>query len=341
MQNGPVCLEGITPVQSSHIVKASTPSRAFEKMGVLILAGGQGTRLGFDGPKGCFELNLKKKKSLFEILFEKVKAKGDHLSIAIMTSPINHDETLAFFEKNSWFGYSKEGIDFFQQELMPTCDEEGNVFLESPNQIAQAPAGNGKALFHLQSSPIWEKWRAKKIECIQVIPVDNPLADPFDGELLSCHETAKVDLALKCIERGDPQEKLGVLVTKQGRLVVQEYSELSEEVKKEHLVFSLGHSGLFSCSMDFIEHLVSESFSMPWHLAHKKGNRAFLASDGWQAEEIWAWKFETFIFDIFPHTSSYQVVIGDRKKCFAPLKNLIGPDSPETVVRALSACGYH
>jgi len=336
----PLNPQDFSPVSHENVVQDITPSRSFEKMGVLILAGGQGTRLGFDGPKGCFELPLKEKKSLFQIHFEKIKAKGKNLSVAIMTSPINHDATLAYLQANDWFGLSPDQVDLYEQELIPMCDESGHLFFEAPDKIAEAPAGNGKALFHLYQSPIWEKWRKKGLEYIQVVPVDNPLAEPFDGELLACHEQGQSELVLKCIERIDPEEKLGVIVAKKGQLMIREYSEVSEKVKmgrtKDRLTYFLGNSGLFSCSMDYIERMANASITIPWHLAHKKGKRLVASSDGWKTEEAWIWKFETFIFDIFPYAQSFKVIVGDRKKCFAPLKNLSGPDSPEIVVNKLS-----
>lgn len=331
--------QDFSPVADECVVHEMTPSQAYEKMGVLILAGGQGTRLGLDGPKGCFELPLDEKKSLFQIHFEKIKAKGTDLSVAIMTSPINHDATLAYLKANDYFGLSPSQVDLYQQELIPMCDDHGYLFFEAPDKVAQAPAGNGKALFHLYMTPIWGKWREKGVEYIQVVPIDNPLAEPFDGELLACHMEDRLDLALKCIERVDPEEKLGVIVEKQGKLMIREYSEVSDSVKAERtgeqLTYYLGNSGLFSCSMDYIERMVEGAFEMPWHLAHKRGKRLVSTPNGWESEETWIWKFETFIFDIFPYADSFKVIVRDRKKCFAPLKNLSGADSPEIVAEAL------
>ncbi|WP_420421511.1 UTP--glucose-1-phosphate uridylyltransferase [Simkania sp.] len=328
-----------SPVASERVVRELALSHDFEKMGVLILAGGQGTRLGFEGPKGCFELPLEEKKSIFQIHFERIKSKGTNLSVAIMTSPLNHEATLAYLQANDYFGLSPSQVDLYQQELIPMCDDQGYLFYEAPDKIAEAPAGNGKALFHLYGTPIWEKWRQKGVEYIQVVPVDNPLAEPFDGELLACHVEDHLDLALKCIERVNPEEKLGVIVEKQGKLMIREYSEVSDSVRMgrsgERLTYNLGNSGLFSCSMDYIERLIEGAFEMPWHLAHKKGKRLISTPDGWKTEEAWIWKFETFIFDIFPYADSFRVIVGDRKKCFAPLKNLSGPDNPQIVADAI------
>lgn len=341
-QSTPLDPQGFSPVSDAYVLHEIEPSPHYEKMGVLILAGGQGTRLGFDGPKGCFELPLADKKSLFQLHFETIKTKGANGSVAIMTSPLNHEATKAYLEKHNWFGLHPDQVDLFEQELIPMCDDQGNLFLDAPDHIAESPAGNGKALFHLHNSSIWAKWRERGIEYIQVVPVDNPLAKPFDGELLACHETSHAELVLKCIERVNPEEKLGVIVVKDGQLMIREYSEVSTEVKTGQLPdgrlrYYLGNSGLFSCSMDFVERMAEADFSMPWHLAHKQGECLVETPEGWTTEKVWIWKFETFIFDLFPSAHSYQIIVGDRKQCFAPLKNLTGPDSPETVAEAVNS----
>lgn len=339
MKKHSLALKGFSLFSDDQIIEHVRASKAFEKIGVVILAGGQGSRLGFDGPKGCFELPLARKKSLFQILFEKIKAKGKNLSVAIMTSPLNHCKTLNALKEKNWFGLSPHCLDFYQQEILPMCDDEGEVFFEAPNKIAKAPAGNGKALFHLYHSPIWEKWKKTGVEYIQVLPVDNPLAEPFDGEMLACHEKEDLDLVVKAIMRTDPEEKLGILAKRDNKLIVCEYSEASEEMKSERvgdrLTYFLGNTGLFSCSMNYIERLSRHPFELPWHFAHKKGKQLVLTPGGSEIKEVWAWKFETFIFDLFPYARSWKVLLGNRKKCFAPLKNLFGQDSPETVAKAI------
>lgn len=305
-------LESFVPLNEGAIVQNIVPSSDFKKMGCLVLAGGQGTRLGVDGPKGCVELPLQEKKTLFELIFEKVKEKGRDLSLAVMTSPVNHEATVRYFEENDYFGLTNVSV--FPQEMMPVCDEEGNLY-----EGMESPDGNGKALKNLYDSGVWKLWKGKGVEVVQVIPVDNPKAEPFDGELLAVHEKQQVDLVLKCIRRDSPKEKLGVIGEERGKLMIREYSELTERM--QDLGFPLGNTGLFSCSMDFAAR--AARVELPWHLAHK------------QAGDVWIWKFETFIFDLFPYANSFKVIISERKNCFAPLKNRSGPDSLETVAKAL------
>jgi len=270
-------LETFVPLDESAIVQAIAPSSNFKKMGCLVLAGGQGTRLGVNGPKGCVELPLQEKKTLFQLIFERVKEKGNDLSLAVMTSPINHEATIKYFEEHDYFGLTNVSV--FSQEMMPVCDEEGNLYGDM-----ESPDGNGKALKNLFDSGVWEVWKAKGVEVVQVIPVDNPKAEPFDGELLAIHEKEQVDLVLKCIRRDSSKEKLGVIGEERGNLMIREYSELTERM--QDLGFSLGNTGLFSCSMDFVAR--ATSVELPWHLAHK------------QAGDVWVWKFETLFLTCSP-----------------------------------------
>ncbi|NRA89708.1 MAG: UTP--glucose-1-phosphate uridylyltransferase [Simkaniaceae bacterium] len=300
------------PINESNVLRSTSASSDFEKMGCLILAGGKGTRLGFNGPKGCFLIPLKEKKTLFQLLFEKILKKGEDLPVAIMTSPLNQDATFKYLEENHYFGL--KNVSLFNQEMIPVCDDEGNLIDD-----VQSPDGNGKAFQNLVRSKIWEGWKARGIEFVQVLPIDNPKADPFDGELLKVHETEGVELVLRGIERASKDEKLGVIGTEKGKLGVLEYSELTE--KSKDLGFTLGNTGVFSVSCEFIERIAP--LDLPFHLAQKIENGRSV------------WKFETFIFDLFCHANSFKILISDRKKCFAPLKNRSGPDSLETVTKAL------
>lgn len=323
-----------SPIREEHIVFHTSSSPSIQKIGCLILAGGQGTRLG-KGPKGLVELPIQGKKTLFELLFNKIKEKGEHLSIAIMTSPLNHEATINYLKKENWFGVDPSYIDVFRQDMLPLCDETGHLFLEKGGKIAEAPSGNGKALFHLYERGIALKWEKRGVEYVQVIPIDNPLALPFDGEFLYIHEKKGAQLVLRSIRRKDAEEKVGLLGMQKGHLAIREYSELSEEIKGNIERFYLANTGLFSCSLDFIKKVSTSNITLPWHVAKKKGEKAVQAKDGWKTTEIWTWKFELFIFDLFPYADSFQVILTDREKCFAPLKNQTGPDSIETVTKNL------
>ena len=315
--------ETFLPVPDEKIVEALPKSNKLHRMGCLVLAGGQGTRLGVEGPKGCVELPLKEKKSLFQIISEKVKAKGVDLPLAIMTSPLNHRATRQYLEDNDYFGLTN--VEIFSQELIPMCDDVGKVFYEAKERIAKAPDGNGRALKNLYQSGVWEKWREQGVHYVQVMFVDNPLADPFDGEMLGVHEKEGVELVVKCVKRTSPDEKLGVLGVEKGRLMIREYSELTPRMRD--LGFPLGNTGLFSCTMDFVKR--SQKIDLPWHFARKQATRER------ESEKVWIWKFEAFIFDLFPHATSFKVIVADRTTCFAPLKNREGPNGLDVVAQAI------
>ncbi len=286
------------------------------KLGCLILAGGEGTRLGWDGPKGAFPVTRFKKKSLFQLFCEKVNAAaqrdGAQVPLALMTSPLNHDQTVAFFEENNGFGVSPERLSFFQQGMLPLLDHNKKPTHE------RGPDGNGPALKYFCESGIFAKWRELGIEHVHVLLVDNALADPCDAELLGVHASEGLDWTVKCIEKESPQEKVGVLAEVEGRLQVIEYTELPKELGVE---FALANTGMFCLSMDFIEHV--KDVRLPVHLAKKK--RA----------GRWIFKQETFLFELMKEARKSAAVLYDRESVFAPLKNKEGDKCHRSVLSAL------
>lgn len=292
----------------------------------LVVAGGQGTRLKCDGPKGIYPISVIENKSLFQLIAEKViaasKVAGRPLQIAFMTSPLNHEHTISFFNDHNFFGLSQDQISFYPQAVLPFLDEKGNLFLENPSSIAEGPDGNGSSLSELVKSGVWEKWHASGVRYINFILVDNPLADPFDAELVGYHKRMEADVTLKCTERKSEKENVGMIVQQHGKIMVREYSELTSEDKasKKHRGANLS---LFCFSMDWVKEI--EHYAMPLHLAHKSH----------------AWKFEKFIFDILPVSHRTEALLYPRSECFAPLKNLTGNDSVETVKTALQERDRH
>lgn len=303
-------------------------------MGCLIVAGGQGTRLGFNGPKGLFPISLIKHKSLFQLFAEKTLAASKlakrSLPLAIMTSPLNHEETVNFFKENHFFGLQVSQVDFFSQGLLPFLDRDGKLFFDKEPIIAQGPNGNGFSLHHFYSSGLWKQWNKNGIRYLNYILVDNPLADPFDAELLGAHYRKESEITVKCTLKQNANEKVGVLVSSQDKVRVVEYSEMPENEKKAtNLDGSLRHScanlSLFCFSMDFIQS-VAEKGLMPLHPVLKKVG---------VGKEMTAWKFESYIFDLLPLAKKVHALLYPRESCFAPLKNLEGEDSVYTVQQAL------
>lgn len=316
------------------------------QLGCLLLAGGQGTRLQWKGPKGTYPISVIKKKSLFQLCAEKVKAAGlkagRALDLAIMTSEENNRETQSFFQQHAYFGLDPSQISFFVQEGFPLLDKHGKLFLQKPWEVAMGPNGNGESLLHFAKSGILDRWVQKGVEYLHVILVDNPLADPFDAELLGFHCQKDSDITLKCTEKGYPEEKVGVLVEYDGKYQVVEYSEMStyeknarrEDGRLKHCCANLS---MFCFSLSFIRRIVAENRRLPLHKALKSAQFVDERGDVEMSEMPFAWKFETFIFDWLLYTSKVDALIYPREQCFAPLKNLNGSDSPDTVRFSLQA----
>lgn len=285
---------------------------AHGKTGCLIVAGGQGTRLGFEGPKGIFPLTRVKRKTLFQLFAEKTAAASKQantpLPLAIMTSPLNDAVTKEYFAQNRYFGLLPEQLFFFTQDMLPYLDLEGNLFLEAPGLIAQGPDGNGNTLRKFYESGIWEQWNTLGIEQLLYIQIDNPLADPFDAELCGFHHRTKADITLKCVFRQDPQEKVGVVVRHGKQIEVVEYTELPAQEKEAISDHRVANISLFAFSMRFIEQC--KELELPLHASLKPAKP--LAK---------AWKMETFIFDHLPYAANVQALLYPRSDCFAPLKS--------------------
>lgn len=311
--------------------------------GCLIVAGGQGSRLRTDGPKGKCLVTKVHKKSLFQLFAEKVKAAGKQagrpLLLAIMTSPLNHQDTIDFFEENAYFGLNPPQISFFQQEMLPLLDQESNLFLETIDTLSMGPDGNGGALHQFFKCGLWNNWYSQGVRYLNFLPIDNPLADPFDAELFGYQQRQECDIVVKCTERKNPEENVGVLVMEKGKTAVIEYSELPQNERTGvnsdgTLLYSLANLSLFSFRMEFIKS-VAESTHPGLHKAFKAVKYLDRNRQTVQAKNPMAWKFETFIFDLLPFASKVDALLYSREVCFSPLKNLSGNDSFETVAQAL------
>lgn len=288
------------------------------QVGCLILAGGQGTRLKFDGPKGAFP--LLDGKSLFQIFCEKVKQAsllaGINLPLCLMTSELNHQQTVDFFHEHDCFGLEASQLSFFTQEMLPFLSDSGDWILEKPGKILEGPDGNGHALHLFYKTGLWRQWKEKGVEYLNVIFVDNALADPFDPEFVGFTVRKGVDAALKAVERLKADEKMGAVAERDGKLKVIEYFELPSNASE----FTLSSTGMFCLSMSFIEHLCKDlNAEFPLHLSRKNA----------------VWKCERFLFDLLHYARSSAAFVCPREKIYAPLKNATGEHSLETVQKAL------
>lgn len=347
-QKNPIPKDNIQPIKKSIKVSDITDLSLANEMlskgqvGCLIVAGGQGSRLQFNGPKGMFLVSPVCKKSLFQIFAEKVVAAGKRankiLPLAIMTSKENEAQIKDFFKMHDFFGLLKEQVSFFSQANMVVLDKTGNLFLENKYTIAKGPDGNGNSLKTFFTCGIFDEWLAKGVRCINYLLIDNPLADPFDLKMLSLQSQKNADVVIKCIKREDPKESVGVLVEISGVPHVVEYSEMNEteKFKKEpsgNLVHSLANISQFSFSMEFIKKIQEKN--LPLHKALKAVS--YLDSDGKtkQSGDKNAYKFETFIFDVLPFANKVEIMEDLRKNCFSPLKELSGLQNLQETLQTL------
>lgn len=323
---------------SYHLPILKTPSRAIlektnsnyllgesllreNKVGLLLLSGGQGSRLGFSGPKGCMPLPKLQKRTLFSILLSKCKELqqnlGVQLPIAIMTSPTNYWPTLTYLKNNHFFSLLPEQITIFQQQSFPLLDTEMNWYIQSPGLMGMGAGGNGAAFSDGKS--ILQNWKRKGIEWIQVIPIDNPLATPFDPYLIGCHLSNQSDLVISTMERNAQDTNVGLIGENNGKVYVQEY--MNAHLQSD---LSLAYLGIFSCHIDLA---LQWKNSFLWHCVKRNGMR-YCTGGTQQCLEIW--KLEKFLFDIFPLSNKFSLLIDERERCFSPIKSLYGKYSLES-----------
>lgn len=316
------------------------------KVGAVLLAGGQGTRLGLDRPKGTLNIGVAKELYLFEQLLRNLMdvtdEAGVYVPLYIMTSNINNADTTAFFEEHDYFGYPKDYVKFFVQEMVPACDYEGRIYMESQTEVAMSPNGNGGWFSSMVNAGLLSDIKERGIEWINVFAVDNCLqriADPmFVGATIAygCESGAKV------VRKAAPDERVGVLCTEDGKPSIAEYYEMTEEMataRKENgdLKYGFGVILNYLFSEKKLEQIADAR--MPIHVVEKK--IPYMDVDGTfvKPEQPNGYKFETLVLDMVHMMDDcipYEVV---REREFAPIKNLYGVDSLDSARELMKGCG--
>jgi len=308
------------------------------KLAAVTMAGGQGTRLGHNGPKGTFDIGLDSHKSLFELLSDYLKEEGKKHGVTIpwfiMTSKENNNATVEYFAKNKFFGYEKDkNIFFFIQGELPMVDTEGKILIGEDGLVKQAANGHGGIFEALVKNDMTKKMRELGIEWVFIGGVDNCLVKMVDPILMGIAIEKNVTAAGKSIVKANPQEKVGVFCKKNGKPYVIEYSEISTEMAERtdengELMFGESHilCNLFNISA--IERMGSTP--LPYHSAFKKAT--YIDKDGNKVVPTGpnAYKFEAFLFDAFGQLDDMAILRVRREEEFAPVKNATGVDSPET-----------
>jgi UDP-N-acetylglucosamine/UDP-N-acetylgalactosamine diphosphorylase len=306
------------------------------RIGAILVAGGQGTRLGFPKPKGLFSIGPISGKTLFQIHVEKLLALGRRHGVRIplylMTSPATHRETLDFFAQNNRFGLAEEDLVVFCQGTMPAVDiSTGRILMERPDRIAVSPDGHGGMLAAISGGGALDNILSRGIEHLFYFQVDNPLVDVCAAEFLGYHILDDSEITTQVVAKQDPFERVGNVVKVDGRLMVIEYSDLPDDVAQRRnadgsLAIWAGSIAVHAIGAAFLKRAAGMADALPFHIARKKVACIDAAGRLVEPREPNAVKFERFIFDLIPAAGHSTVVEIDPDEGFAPLKN--GPGAP-------------
>jgi len=316
------------------------------EVAALMVAGGQGSRLGFDHPKGMYPVGPVSHCSLFQIHAEKVLAlsrrHGKPIPFLVMTSDATDRETREYFTTWKNFGLDPANVFFFRQGTMPAVDlNTGQLLLESKGRLFLSPNGHGGTLTALNESGLLAQMRQRGIKQFFYWQVDNPLVKVCDPVFLGHHLAANAEVSSKVVRKLTPTDPLGNLVLVDGRCTIVEYSDLPKDWaekkgKDGQLFFWSGSPAIHVFALDFLERVTRDRVSMPYHIARKKVTCVDEAGKEVKPDSPNALKFELFIFDTLPLAQRWTVLETTRPEEFEPLKNARGADSPQTVKAALS-----
>jgi UDP-N-acetylglucosamine/UDP-N-acetylgalactosamine diphosphorylase len=313
------------------------------KVAAFLVAGGQGTRLGYDGPKGEFPVTPIKNKPLFQVFAEQLLAwsceAGRPIAWYIMTSEANDAATRAFFQKHDSFGYDPANVFFFKQGMMPAFDLHGHMLLEQKDSLALSADGHGGSFRALRKSGALDDMRKRGVEHLSYFQVDNPLVHTVDPLFLGLHDLTGSEMSSKTIPKAHALEKVGNFAVGDGVLQVIEYSDLPESLARQtnpngSLKFNAGSIAIHAMRVSFIERLTASGrLELPWHRAEKKVAHVDENGELVKPDKPNAVKLEQFVFDAIPLAKNAIVYETDRAEEFSPVKNADGADSPATCRR--------
>ena len=349
LDKSPKKIGKITPVNAVTVQDIKRRRLQFESVGLnflregkvaaVLLAGGQGSRLGYEGPKGTFDIGITRKLSIFELqinnLFSVAEKAGRYVHLFIMTSVQNNDDTVKFFEENNFFGYPRDLIHFFIQDVAPTCDFDGKVYLDKKHRVSLAPNGNGGWYSSLVNSGLARVMERENIEWLNVYGVDNVLQKMCDPAFIGATVLKQCRCGAKVVSKISAEEKVGVICYEDGRPTVLEYFEMPDRLKtktrKGELVYRFGVTLNYLFNVNDLN--LTLSGKLPYHLAEKaiphieNGERV-------TPQQPCGYKLETLVVDMVKLMGTCLAYEVERDKEFAPVKNLTGVDSVDTA-RAL------
>lgn len=342
--------ESISPDQNSHGVQAAL--NAGEEMlrngevGVLIVAGGEGSRLGFAQPKGCFPIGPVRSTPLFQIFLEKTLAAsrkyGVTIPVYVMTSPTTHHETTRFLNEADWFGIPSEARHVFCQGTLPAVDFKNQILMAGPSQLSLSPDGHGGILPALVSSGLLETMQRRGVEHLFYCQIDNAAAPVPDPVLVGLHGLEQSEVTILVTEKHSPRDRVGTVVSLNDRLHILEYTLIPESIATQRdengsLRYRSANTGIHLLSRNFLARCASQIDLLPFHRAIKTVSHVDSNGNQVVPDEPNAVKFERFIFDLFPQAQKSLLIDVDAESAFIPLKDARSTEtSPASVRRKLS-----
>ncbi len=311
------------------------------RVAAFTVAGGQGTRLGYDGPKGTFPVSPVSGKTLFQIFAEKIVRSGERFGVTIpwfiLTSEINNEATIEAFAANDYFGLSPDSVHFIVQGLVPAVDHHGKILLSAKDTIAMTPDGHGGSLRALVRNGAVDTMRAAGIDIVSYFQVDNPIIQCIDPAFIGFHVLGQSELSSKMVPKAYPLEKVGHFCVQNAVTQVIEYSDLPAATQEETLPdgslrFKAGSVAIHIFDREFIARAGGDAAGakLPFHRADKK--IPYVNAEGQLVEPSQpnGVKFEMFVFDALPLARNPVIIEAARADDFSPVKNADGVDSPKT-----------
>ena len=330
----------------AHLEEVGLQAIREGKVAAVLLAGGQGTRLGFDKPKGMYNIGVTRELYIFECLInnvmEVVKKAGAWIPFYIMTSDKNYDDTTAFLKEKNYFGYNAEYIHFFKQEMAPSVDYNGKLLMEAPDHLSLSPNGNGGWFSSLCRYGYDKQMKEAGVEWLTAFAVDNVLQRINDPAFVGAVIDSGCDCGGMVVRKADPNERVGVLCTEDGKPSIVEYYEMTDDMihlkdENGNLLYNFGVILNYMFNLDRLTEIKSKR--LPLHIVEKK--IPYIDGDGNLIKPTTpnGYKFESLILDMIHMMDSCCPFEVEREKAFAPVKNPTGVDSVESARKLLEKNG--